>query len=261
MPNQLLDWTAIAALGGILGLLTVAWWIPRTIRNERRYLLEKTRHVAETDAVELEATVRRLATQFDVPTPALRVQPINTPVAYTTSRPAAPLVRTGTANTPVVVLSTGLIETVSPAELEAILAHELAHIVNDDLRLITAILVPLMTAELLYEGTSPSDPLDLIGYLLATVAAIGVGVFSREVAADRAAAIVTGNPAQLAAALERLYESEPQRPSEDLRNHAQVTNAVNFVPTITPERTAGHLWSTHPSLETRIEELQSVIED
>lgn len=263
-PLYLLDWTILASIGGLLGLLVVIWGVPRTIRRERRYLLENATPLEDAELPEaesIEAAVNRLATQFDVPTPELRVQSTDTLLAYTTYRPADPLFRTGSADAPVVVVSTGLVETVSAAELEAILAHELAHIVNDDLRLITFVLVPLMTAELLYEGDTLSDRRDIIGYLLATIAAIGVGVFSRgrEVAADRAAAVATSDPAQLVAALERLHKSTPRRPTEDLRRHDQLTNTVNFVPMLDSERRTGSLWSTHPSIDTRIEQLRSLM--
>lgn len=265
-PLYLLDWRAIGLVGGILGLLVVLWGIPRTIRKERRGLLENSTPIGDaelSDSESVEVVARRLASQFDVPTPELRVQSTDILLAYTTYRPVDPLFRTGRVTTPVIVISTGLVGTVSAAELEAVLAHELAHIVNDDLRLITYILVPLMIADLLYEGDSLSDRRDIVGYLLATIAALGVGVFSRgrEVAADRAAAVATSNPAQLVAALERLDESASQRPTEDLRNHAQLTNAVNFVPVLGSARRAGSLWSTHPSIDTRIAELRSLMNE
>lgn len=171
-----------------------------------------------------------------------------------------PVVAVRRNGSPILVLSKGLIETLPERELEAVLAHEVAHLSNDDLQLTSWLLVPLFAAEFLHDdGERPWDG-DPIGWLLATVALVGVGVFSRgrEIAADRAAVAATGDPGSLASALERLDDHRSSRPTTDLRKHAQSTNAVSVLPTLGTADSPSGLRSTHPPLETRLEALRSL---
>ncbi|SEP83585.1 M48 family metallopeptidase [Natrinema salaciae] len=255
---------SLCALGAT-GLFVRA--IVRTVRTERAAFLEGASPLSETEIVEtssIDSAVERLARQVGIPTPTVRIDSAATPLAYTTYRPDAPLVGAGRDETPVIVLSTGLVETLSQSELSAVLAHEIAHIANDDLRLITVLLVPLVAAETLAEDEgSTSNVFELCGHLLSFVASIGVGVFSRgrELAADRAAAVMTGEPATLASALENLDESSTSKPTTDLRDHARSTNAINVLPTLGPANSGTGLRSTHPSLETRLDQLRSLARD
>lgn len=238
--------------------------IERIVRTERRALLERAVPPSEVAVVEtshLDSTVDRLARQVGIPVPELRVDPTATPLAYTAYRPTDHIVRVGRDDTPVIVLSKGLLELLPRSELVAVLAHEIGHIANDDCRLMTVVLVPLIAAETLTEDEgSTSNVFEVCGHLLCFIASIGVGVFSRgrELAADRAAATMTGEPGALAAALERLDGTEPTKPTADLREHARSTNAINVLPTLGFANTVTGLRSTHPSLETRLEQLRSL---
>lgn len=254
----------LCALGAI-GWFTRA--IERTVRAEREALLERAVPPSEISVAEtshLDSSLERLARQVSIPTPELRVDPTATPLAYTTYRPDDPLVRVGRDDTPVIVLSRGLIELLPRSELVAVIAHEIGHIANDDCRLITVVLVPLIAAETLTEdeGTT-TNVSEICGHLLSFVASIGVGVFARgrELAADRAAVTMTGDPGALAAALERLGGVEPAKPTADLREHARSTNAINAFPTLAPGRDTAGLHSMHPPLETRLEQLRSFAAD
>lgn len=250
---------------GATGLFVRA--IVRAVRTERAVFLKRTTPLSEVGIAEasyIDSSVERLAKQVGIPTPTVRIDSTATPLAYTTHRPDAPIVGAGRGKTPIIILSTGLIETVSQPELSAVLAHEISHIANDDLRLITVLLVPLIAAETLTEDEgSTSNVSELCGHLLSFVALIGVGIFSRgrELAADRAAAMMTGEPAALASALEKLDESTTPKPTTDLRDHARSTNAINVLPTLGPANVGTGLRSTHPSLETRLEQLRSLAHD
>lgn len=258
------------AVWSLCGLCAIAWFtraIASAVRTGRADLLHRTTPLSEIAGDEpstIESAVGRLARQIDVPKPPIRIDPTATPLAFTTYRPDDPIVRTGHDATPVLVVSEGLIETLSESELSAVLAHELAHISNDDLRLLTVILVPLIAAETLTpdEG-STSNAFEVCGHILSFIASIGVGVFSRgrELAADRAAAELTGDPAALATALEKLDEAAPAKPTADLREHARSTNAIAILPTLGDERIDSGLRSTHPPLETRLERLRSLAAD
>lgn len=256
-------WSVCALVA--LGWITRA--IARTVRAEREALLERTvppSEVAVAETSHLDSSLERLARQGSIPVPELRVDPTATPLAYTTYRPDDPIVRVGRDETPVVVISRGLIELLPRSELVAVLAHEIGHLANDDRRLITVVLVPLIAAETLTEdvGTT-TNVAEICGHLLSFVASIGVGVFARgrELAADRAAVTMTGDPGALAAALERLSSVEPPKPTADLRQHARSTNAINAVPTLTPGRDTAGLHSMHPPLETRLEQLRTFAAD
>lgn len=257
-------WSVVWSLCALGAIGWVARAIDRAVRTERAELLHRATPLSKAAGEKLskiDHSVERLARQVDLPKPAVRVDPTATPLAYTTYRPDDPIVRTDRVEVPVIVVSQGLIETLSESELSAILAHEIAHIANDDLRLITVVLVPLVAAETLTADEGPtSNVFEVCGRLLRFVASIGIGVFSRgrELAADRGAVAITGDPATLAAALERLDEAGSIKPTTDLREHARSTNAINVLPTLPPGPDTTGLRSTHPPLETRLEQLRTL---
>ncbi|WP_049927637.1 M48 family metallopeptidase [Halopiger goleimassiliensis] len=253
-------------LGSVLVLPCFAFVVAHAIRLERRRLLETTVPVAATDsetARTLEATATRLAAQFDVSKPAIRLHPAETPVAYTTYRPTDPVVAIRRTGSPVVVVSKGLVRTLSNEEREAVLAHEFGHLANDDLQLTSWLLVPLFAADFL-DDNDDEWRVDPLGWVLTSVGLVGVGVFSRgrELAADRAAVEATGNPGALASALETLHDRRTRRPTTDLRASARTTNAINVLPTLGDSGPGtGGLRGTHPPLEARLEQCRSLAVD
>ncbi|OVE85494.1 M48 family metallopeptidase [Natronolimnobius baerhuensis] len=251
-------WTLVIAAIPVLPCFAVV--ISHAIRLERLELLEGTVPASEIDADAiraLEAATTRLATQFDITEPEIRVRSDATPMAYTTTQPTDPVIAVRRRGSPVIVVSRGLVQTLSSDELEAVLAHECAHLANDDLQFTSWLLVPLFAAEFLSDEDDPWR-LDPLGWALTSVALVGLGVFSREreLAADRGAAEATGNPGALASALERLADRR-YRPSTDFR-HARSTNAITVMPTLGEEGDLGGLRSTHPPLEGRLEALRSL---
>lgn len=258
-----LIWSA-AAIGGVVWLARV---IKQAIRNERTELFERTTSISDAPVDErsaIQSAVGRFSRQVDIHQPEVRIDPTETPLAFTMYRPVDPLIRAIHSEIPTIVISRGLIDTLSQRELSAVLAHEIAHIGNDDLRLLTAALVPLIATETLTEDVGyTSNIFEVCGYLLSFVALVGIGVFSRgrEMAADRGAVAITGDPAALATALEKIDDSSPAKPISDLREHVRSTNAINIVPTLGTESVKSGLRSTHPSLEARIEQLRSLAAD
>ena len=238
----------------------VVWTLVRGVRRERRALLVDSRPAtSENGEGAISAACRRLSARFDVPEPSVRIRSIATPLAYTTYRPEDPLFSIRGGN-PTVVVSEGLLAALSPAERDAVLAHELAHLANGDLDITAGLLVPVYAAAELYEGQD-SPGFDPVGRAFAATAAIGFGVFSRgrELAADRAAATATGDPAALATALERLDDTNGRtRPTADFRDHIAATDAVNVIP-IESDSVAGRLGATHPSTATRVERLRRLV--
>lgn len=255
--------TLVAAflVGTTLTLLTWAYGVRRSVRRSRARLLRETEPIDATGHGRVGAATRRIAAAFALPMPKLRHHPATTPIACTTSD----------RGEPVVVVSAGLLETLSDAELEAVVAHELAHIANGDQRLMTWVLVPLIASEEFYETMHEEDEFDprvlpwlAIGRLLIGSSMLGVGLFSRgrEFAADRAAVTATGDPGALAAALERLDSTTADRPPDDLRKHARSVDAMSVLPTLDPERDGGGgLFATHPDTERRLERLRRLAAD
>jgi heat shock protein HtpX len=213
------------------------------------------RVVSAQDAPGLHALVERLAIQADVPMPRVAISDLPAPNAFAMGR--SPKHAT-------VCVTTGLLHMLDRNELEAVLAHELGHIRNRDVALMTmasffASLAALVGQVAAFGGLGARDRDSGPGLAVILLVSIAVYVISyflmlalsryREFAADRSAALFTGRPSALAAALRRL-ESAPQ---QDLR---QVASMQAFF--IVPLRAGGglsRLLATHPPTEERIARL------
>jgi heat shock protein HtpX len=231
--------------------------------------------VAETANPELVSTVRRLAQQADLPTPTVYIAPTETPISLVTG------FRQADAR---LVLSRGLLDVLDEAEQRAVIAHELAHVKNDDAAVMTAAALPVGAAErvrdLLSGPTagiehgvvSRADYVDatlMVGYILVAPLWLLSSLLSasfartREFAADRGAVAITGEPAALATALERIDDGVGNQPSTDFRRPSVAAFAI-----VEPHAERQHgffgplyeikhrLFATHPPTETRIRRLE-----
>jgi heat shock protein HtpX len=221
------------------------------------------RLAGDRDYPELHVLVERLAMLAGVPKPQIAV--INTPLpnAFATGR---------NEKNAVVAVTTGLLERLSPPELEAVLAHELSHIRNRDMVVMTlagffAAVASFIVQRAFFWGL----PFGRNRYgrqgnavLLVYLASLLVWLASyfliralsryREYAADRGAAYLTGAPSGLASALVKISGLMDRIPQEDLRR-AQAANAFLIVPAL-GGRSVAELFSTHPSLENRLDHLR-----
>jgi heat shock protein HtpX len=224
------------------------------------------REVSPAEAPELHAMVERLAQVADVPKPRVAVAPSNVPNAFATGR---------SPSHAVVAVTSGLMRTLDRPEVEAVLAHEIAHIKHRDVAVMTlasffAVVAQMLMRSFFWHGIGDRRRRDGAGALvLIYVASLVVWIVSffliralsryRELAADRGAAILTGAPAQLAAALLKISGRMQRIPERDLRE-VETLNAFFIVPALT-----GHgfieLFSTHPSLERRLENLARLQEE
>jgi heat shock protein HtpX len=219
------------------------------------------REVAPEDAPELHGMVRELALRAEIPTPRLYLIDDEQANAFATGRNP----RHG-----VVAVTRGLLRTLSPREVQAVLAHELAHIRNRDILVatVTACLASAIgwAAHALAflggggrdEENAPSPLASLAFMLLGPIAAtlIQLGISrSCEYLADETGARLTGDPLALASALGRLEQAVLREPAEA----AQPATASLFIvnPLASGERLA-RLFSTHPSTEDRIARLEAL---
>src|SRR4051812_22220689 len=198
---------------------------------------------------EVHATVERLCLAADLAKPEVVVNAERQPNSW--------IVWTGRRRFRL-HLTEGLLECLEPRELEAVIAHELAHVAHRDAIVMTVVGGP--GAVLLGGGSMLAGrwiwPLQLGGLLAAAigwVASLGTRALSRyrEFAADAGAVALTGNPAVLASALMKVSDGVHALPTRDLRV-AAARDAFHLLP-VARER---GLTATHPSLKARIARLE-----
>jgi heat shock protein HtpX len=203
--------------------------------------------------------IERLCVQADLPKPRVAVVNTRMPNAFALGR--SPKKAT-------VCATTGIMELLSPAELEGVLAHELTHVANRDVMVMTlaaffaTIAAYIVQFGFFFGGSSDDD--DNPSVLVLFLVSLGVYVISfflmqalsryREFAADRGAAILTGRPSALASALVRISSGMERIPQRDLRAQAELS-AFYFFPPGAKSSLKG-LFSTHPPMEKRIAALQ-----
>jgi heat shock protein HtpX len=220
------------------------------------------RMVEPREAPELHAMIERLCIQADLPKPKVGVMPSSMPNAFAMGR---------SKKAATVVATTGILELLPPAELEGVLAHELAHIQHRDVMIMTiasffaSIAAMILQFGFLFGGGS-SDDEEGPGFLVLIMVSLAVYVVSfflmqalsryREYAADRGAAQLTGRPSALASALMRISGTMDRLPQNDLRAHTEM-NAFYIVPARAKASLLG-LFTTHPPLEKRLAALRQL---
>ena len=216
--------------------------------------------VSEGEYPELHATVSRLAQQADLPKPTVAVADSQVPNAFATGR---------SRSSSTVCVTTGIMRTLSDEELEGVIAHELAHIKNRDVAVMTIASFLSTVAFLIVRWgwlfAGGRDRGNGAPVIVAIIASLVVWVVSflliralsryREYAADRGGAVITGKPSALASALVKIDGTMDQVPDDDLRDQAEM-NAFFVIPI--RSGIVGKLFSTHPSTEQRVEKLRDL---
>jgi heat shock protein HtpX len=218
------------------------------------------RIVTAQQAPELYGTVQRLVQQADMPMPRVAIMDAAMPNAFATGR---------NPKHAVVAVTSGLLRQLSQPELEAVLGHELTHIRNRDMVVMTmagsfAAVAAWIVQMGFWFGMGSRDDRNngnsfavilLVSVVVAFVSHMLVLALSRyrEYAADRGSAILTGAPEQLESALLRISGVMQHIPARDLRD-AEPLSALFFAK---PSRAGVQtLFSDHPSVEQRIARLQ-----
>lgn len=252
----------IAAGGGLVVMvaLLAVMALGQLVLSERLALRAMhARVVSAQDAPGLHALVERLAIQADVPMPRIAISDLPVPNAFAMGR---------SPKHAVVCVTEGLLRLLERNELEGVLAHEISHIRNRDVALMTmasffASLAALVGQWAAFAGFSGRDRDHGPGVLVIVLVSVAVYFISyflmlalsryREFSADRGAAQVTGRPSALAAALQRLQAAAERTPQQDLREVASM-QAFCIVP-LRGGRTFSRLLATHPPMEERIARL------
>jgi heat shock protein HtpX len=218
------------------------------------------RQVTPAEAPQLHAIIERLCVQADLPKPKVAIVNTRMPNAFALGR---------SPKSATVAATTGIMELLSPAELEGVLAHELTHVANHDVLVMTlasffATIAAYIVQFGFFFGGSSSDDDDNASFMVLFLVSLAVYVVSfflmqalsryREFAADRGAAILTGRPSALASALVRISSGMERIPQKDLRAQSELSAFYFFPPGA--KSAIGSLFATHPPMEKRIAALQ-----
>jgi len=228
--------------------------------------------VSPEEAPEVHAIVERLCAMAGLPKPRIALVDTDVPNAFATGR---------SPKHAAVAVTTGLLRRLDPPEIEAVLAHELSHIANRDVLIMTvasffAMLAALLTRFGLYagmfggfgggnnnrNGNNNQVPVwlivlavSIVTYVISYVLIRTISRY-REYAADRGSALITGAPENLMSALNKIASGITQIPQQDLREVAGM-NAFFIVPTNWRQH-VGELFMDHPPLEKRIAALSEI---
>jgi heat shock protein HtpX len=227
------------------------------------------RVVTPEQAPELHAMVDRLCIQANLPKPQVAIIPTDMPNAFATGR---------SRRHSTVAVTEGLLRRLEPQEVEGVLAHELTHVLNRDVVVMTvasffAIVAGLLFRMFLWTGFSGGDrdrDRDSgVAVLVAVVVSIAVYVLSfilirtlsryREFAADRGASVITKAPSQLASALMKISGDMARIPQRDLRQAEGLAQFYIFPPQV--KNSISGLFATHPPLEARLAQLRRLAAD
>jgi heat shock protein HtpX len=226
------------------------------------------REVSPAEAPQLHGIVDRLCALADMPKPKVAIADTDVPNAFATGR---------SPSDAVVCATTGILRRLEPAELEAVLAHELSHVAHRDVAVMTiagflGVVAGFITRSMFWFGPGIAgggrrdreEDNAFAQWLLILVVSVVVYAISflltralsryRELSADRGAAVITGAPSTLASALVKVTGAMGQIPTRDLRA-AEAFNAFFFTPAIAPGFSISSLFSTHPTLERRLAQL------
>jgi heat shock protein HtpX len=210
--------------------------------------------------------VERLCAMADLPKPRVAVIDTDVPNAFATGR---------SPKHAAVAVTTGLWRRLEPREVEGVLAHELSHVANRDVLVMTlasffAMLAGLLTRFGLYGGMFGGGGRDrnggtpvwlivfavsLLTYILSFVLIRTISRY-REYAADRGSALLTGAPEYLMSALQKIASDMTRIPQRDLRE-VETMNAFFIIPT-NVRSSVGELFATHPPLEKRLAALARI---
>jgi heat shock protein HtpX len=247
-----------------IAVLAGALFLVQFFTSDKIALLSMgAREVTPAQAPRLHSIIDRLCVQANLPKPRVAVVQTPMPNAFAVGR---------SPKTATVCATTGILDLLNDGELEAVLAHELTHVQNRDVMVMTiasffAAIASFIVQMGFWFGGAIGDDRDDNGPGVLVVILVAAVVYMvsfmllqalsryREFAADRGSAILTGRPSALISALMKIDGGMARIPSRDLRAASSELAAFYIFP---PKAKQGltNLFSTHPPLAARIERLQ-----
>ncbi len=256
----------IAAGAGAITIAVIAavLFLVQYFTSDKIALLSMgAREVSPEQAPELHAIIERLCIQANLPKPRVAIAETQMPNAFAVGR---------SPRSATVCVTTGLLapDLLTPGELEAVLAHELTHVQNRDVMIITIASFFASIASFIvqmgfwfglgFDDDDNNGPGILVVILVSAVVYLVSFVLIqtlsryREFAADRGSAIITGRPSSLSSALVKISGSMDQIPQRDLRAASGELAAFYIFPP-KAKQSVSNLFSTHPPLAARLEAL------
>ena len=219
------------------------------------------KEVSPEEEPELHGIIDRLCVQADLPKPRVCVMETSMPNALAMGR---------SQKSATVCATRGILEMLSPAELEGVMAHELTHVINRDVMVMTlasffATLASMIAQFALFfgggYGSDDEGERDIMLVILVSVVVYAVSFVLlrtlsryREFAADRGSAVLTGRPSALASALIKISGTIERTPSQDLRR-VEGSSAFFIIPP-RAKKSLMNLFADHPPLEQRLAALE-----
>ena len=249
---------------GALVIMGVLGFIQYFTSDKIALAASRAKIVTPEQAPELHALVDRLVAMSDLPKPKVAVIPSDVPNAFATGR---------SPKHSAVAVTRGLLDRLEPREVEGVLAHELSHVGNRDVAIMTvasffSMVASYMTQMAMWggmmgdrnrEGGAPVFLIvmlvSMLTYVISYVLILALSRY-REFAADRGAALITGAPEYLMSALQKIASQMTRIPQRDLRE-MEGLNAFYIVPT-NWKQSVGSLFLTHPPLEKRLARLAAI---
>jgi heat shock protein HtpX len=232
--------------------------------------------VTAEEAPELHGIVDRLCALADMPKPTVAIARASYPNAFATGR---------SPKRAVVCVTSDIMSRLDTEELEGVLSHELSHVAHRDVAVMTiasflGVAAGLVTRFAFYSemfggggfgggrggnnNNNQNSAAIMAGVMLVSIVVYAISFMLtralsryRELAADRSGAILTGRPSALASALQKVTGDMAKIPTHDLRS-AEPFNAFFFTPALANGLSISSLFSTHPSLEKRLEQLAKI---
>jgi heat shock protein HtpX len=246
----------VAVIAGVL-------FIVQYFTSDKIALLSMgARVVSPQEAPQFHALIDRLCVQANLPKPRVAIAQTPMPNAFAIGR---------SPRTATVCATTGILELLTPAELEGVMAHELTHVQNRDVMVMTiasffASIASFIVQMGFWFGGWGGDDEDsgpswlvviLVSAIVYMISFVLLQALSRyrEFAADRGSALITGRPSALISALMKISGNMQQIPQRDMRAASGELAAFYIFPP-KAKQTVATLFSTHPPLEARIARLQ-----
>jgi heat shock protein HtpX len=250
---------AVGASGVIIAIFAVALLALQFFTSDKLAMASMgVKEVSPAEAPELHGIIERLCVQADLPKPRVCTMETSMPNAFAMGR---------SQKKATVCATTGIMDLLSPAELEGVMAHELTHVINRDVMVMTLASFFASVAAFIVQwgfffggGFGGGDDEEEGGLMYVILVSVLVYAISfvllralsryREFAADRGGAVLTGRPSALASALLKISGTIERVPSEDLRK-AEGMSAFFIIPA-RAKKSLLNIFADHPPLEQRL---------